>query len=85
MEDIEAGLKALHREIQNLGVKSIAIPPLGAGLGGLDWQEVRSRTEASVASLPMLKVYIYEPNGAPELVKIIGWHTMKEQLQRLWP
>jgi O-acetyl-ADP-ribose deacetylase (regulator of RNase III) len=35
MEDIELGLKALRDEVKRLTVKSIAIPPLGCGNGGL--------------------------------------------------
>ena len=37
IEDIESGLKALVEEIRQRGIRSIAIPPLGSGLGGLDW------------------------------------------------
>ena len=37
MEDIESGLQDLIIQIQGLGIKSIAIPPLGSGLGGLSW------------------------------------------------
>ncbi len=69
MEDIESGLTALAREVQERGIKSIAIPPLGAGLGGLDWDEVRPRIEAALRDVPDLDVLIYQPNGAPEVVK----------------
>jgi O-acetyl-ADP-ribose deacetylase (regulator of RNase III) len=34
IEDIEAGLDALVREIRTRGIRSVALPPLGAGLGG---------------------------------------------------
>ena len=37
IEDIEAGLSALVVEVRRRGIRSIAIPALGAGLGGLDW------------------------------------------------
>ena len=37
MEDIESGLHALAREISERNIRSIALPPLGSGLGGLDW------------------------------------------------
>ncbi len=37
MEDIESGLASLVEEIQSRGICSIAIPPLGSGLGGLEW------------------------------------------------
>ena len=37
IEDIESGLKALIEEVSKRNIKSIAIPPLGCGLGGLKW------------------------------------------------
>src|SRR5713226_9507439 len=45
LEDIEAGLKGLAGEIRDREIRSIAIPPLGSGLGGLNWAEVRERIE----------------------------------------
>lgn len=69
IEDIESGLIALAQEVRELGIKSIAIPPLGAGLGGLDWNEVRPRIEAALRDVPGVDVLIYQPNGAPEVVK----------------
>ncbi|MDQ0248787.1 O-acetyl-ADP-ribose deacetylase (regulator of RNase III) [Sphingomonas kyeonggiensis] len=69
IEDIDSGLAALAQEISERGIKSIAIPPLGAGLGGLDWDDVRPRIEAALRDLPNLDVLIYEPKGAPEVVK----------------
>ncbi|WP_299478664.1 macro domain-containing protein [uncultured Roseibium sp.] len=67
--DIDSGLAALAREINERGIKSVAIPPLGAGLGGLDWNDVHPRIEAALRDLPELDVLIYEPKGAPEVVK----------------
>jgi len=69
IEDIDSGLIALAREVRERGIKSIAIPPLGAGLGGLDWNDVRPRIEAALHDIPDLDVLIYQPNGAPEVVK----------------
>ena len=51
MEDIDSGLKALVEEIRNRGIRSIAIPPLGSGLGGLNWAEVRPRIEAALRGI----------------------------------
>jgi O-acetyl-ADP-ribose deacetylase (regulator of RNase III) len=65
MEDIDAGLEALVAEIRGRGIQSIAIPPLGSGLGGLDWQEVKAKIEAAVSPLEEVAVIIYEPSGAP--------------------
>jgi O-acetyl-ADP-ribose deacetylase (regulator of RNase III) len=66
IEDIEAGLKALAAEINNRGIKSIAIPPLGSGLGGLKWDDVRPRIENALKDIPKVKVVVYEPKGAPD-------------------
>lgn len=65
IEDIESGLKALVSEIRQRGIRSIAIPPLGSGLGGLDWNDVRPRIEAAMRDLPDVRVRIFEPKGAP--------------------
>src|SRR6266850_4231018 len=43
MEDIDAGLPALVEEIKKRGIRSVAVPPLGCGLGGLNWNDVRPR------------------------------------------
>lgn len=66
MEDIEAGLEDLVRLIQKYEIKSIAIPPLGCGYGGLNWNDVRPRIEEAVSNLPDLEVWLYPPKGAPD-------------------
>lgn len=65
LEDIEAGLDALANEIQRLGIHSIAVPPLGCGNGGLNWEDVRPRIETALGSLPNVRVIVFEPHGAP--------------------
>jgi len=37
IEDIKSGLRSLRAEIETRQIKSIAIPALGCGLGGLTW------------------------------------------------
>lgn len=66
IEDIESGLVALVEEIKRRSIKSIAIPPLGAGLGGLNWKDVRARIEAAMQSLNDVQIFVYEPIGAPD-------------------
>ncbi len=66
IEDIEAGLDALSSVIRERGIRSIAIPPLGSGLGGLEWDEVRRRIEAALRGFNDLRIVVFEPNGAPE-------------------
>ena len=65
MEDIDSGLIALVEEIRARGIRSIAVPPLGSGLGGLEWSEVRPRIEAALRDLPGVNVLVYEPGGVP--------------------
>lgn len=65
MEDIEAGLRALVTEVRRLGIRSIAMPPLGCGNGGLDWTEVRPRIEQAFAELPEVQALLFAPSGAP--------------------
>lgn len=65
IEDIASGLRALVADVQRLGIRSIAVPPLGCGLGGLDWADVRPMIEQAFAPLTDVAVHLYEPNGAP--------------------
>jgi O-acetyl-ADP-ribose deacetylase (regulator of RNase III) len=66
MEDIDAGLAALVEEIRNRGIRPVAVPPLGCGLGGLDWNEVRPRIVRAFEALPAVRVPLFEPAGAPK-------------------
>ena len=61
LEDIQAGMSSLVGEIRQRQISSIAIPPLGCGLGGLDWNEVRPIIETAFAELPDVIALIYEP------------------------
>lgn len=57
---IEAGLEDLKQLIVQYNIRSIAIPPLGAGNGGLDWQEVRKRIEYYLKDVTC-EVLVYQP------------------------
>jgi O-acetyl-ADP-ribose deacetylase (regulator of RNase III) len=64
--DIETGLDDLTRIIRELGIKSIAIPPLGCGNGGLEWREVEPRMLRSLEPLAdAVDIRIFAPMGAP--------------------
>ena len=52
LEWIVEGLKDLRRVIQDRSIRSIALPPLGAGNGGLDWSEVRPEVQRVLGDLP---------------------------------
>jgi O-acetyl-ADP-ribose deacetylase (regulator of RNase III) len=65
IEDIERGLDALVAEIRRRGIRSVALPPLGAGLGGLPWADVRARIERAFLALPEVRAVVFEPVSAP--------------------
>lgn len=71
IEDIEAGLVPLVDEVRKRGIRSIAVPPLGCGLGGLDWSDVRPRIERAFRELPNVHVLLYEPGAAPAAEKMV--------------
>ena len=66
IEDIEAGLNDLVKVIRARNIHSIAMPPLGSGLGGLEWNSVRRRIEKALRGFNSLDVVVFEPRGAPE-------------------
>lgn len=67
MEDIDAGLKDLVAVIRERGIRSIAVPPLGSGLGGLDWDDVRPRIERALANIPELRVVVFPPRDSSDV------------------
>jgi O-acetyl-ADP-ribose deacetylase (regulator of RNase III) len=64
MEDVDAGLKSLVEEVRSRGIKSIAVPALGCGRGGLNWNVVRPRIERAFSGLPETRVILFEPPRA---------------------
>lgn len=65
MEYVEKGLEDLRRVLRELDIHSVAVPPLGSGVGGLEWEDVRSLIKDSLGSLEDVEVLVYEP--APRL------------------
>lgn len=65
LEDIEAGLAALKLDVVARGLRSIAVPALGAGLGGLKWATLRPRIVSALGGLNGVRVLVFEPLEAP--------------------
>ncbi|HEX5784385.1 MAG TPA: macro domain-containing protein [Burkholderiaceae bacterium] len=63
MEWIVDGLADLRRFLVDNRVQSIAIPPLGAGNGGLDWATVRQQIEHALGDLPDVDILVFEPTS----------------------
>lgn len=69
LEDIISGLHDLVVQMLARNIASVAIPPLGCGLGGLHWEDVKREIEIAFSNYPDLDVQVYEPlcgaNPAP--------------------
>jgi hypothetical protein len=79
LEWVEMGLDALKNVIIDKAIHSIAIPPLGCGNGGLDWNVVRPLIEAALSDLDDVDIIVYEPTNQYQNV------TKKTGLEQLTP
>lgn len=64
LEYVRAGLSDLVNLIRERKIRSIALPPLGCGQGGLDWLQVKQAIEGTMADLLEVDVVVYEPTDA---------------------
>jgi O-acetyl-ADP-ribose deacetylase (regulator of RNase III) len=60
---IEQGLRDLVRKVRDLDIRSVAVPALGCGNGGLDWKEVRRLIIKAFEPLKDVKVLVFEPQS----------------------
>jgi O-acetyl-ADP-ribose deacetylase (regulator of RNase III) len=79
LEWVRDGLVALKAVILEKHIRSIAIPPLGCGNGGLDWQLVRPMIASELAELEEVDIIVYEPTAAYQNV------AKKQGIERLTP
>src|ERR1044072_852194 len=63
LEWVRDGLAALKEVIREKQIRSIAVPPLGCGNGGLDWAVVRPLIEDALGELEGVEVIVYEPTA----------------------
>lgn len=70
LEEVADGLQDLKRVVRELGITSIALPPLGCGNGGLNWREVEPLIREAFADAPDVDVLLFPPSGAPAAVAI---------------
>ena len=57
---IEDGLKDLQRVIENKRIRSVALPQLGCGNGGLEWRDVEPKIRTTFSGDSDLTIIIYE-------------------------
>jgi O-acetyl-ADP-ribose deacetylase (regulator of RNase III) len=63
LEWVIEGLQDLRRVVQERGIRSIALPPLGCGNGGLEWRDVRPEIERALDPLEGVDVLVFEPTS----------------------
>lgn len=59
IEWIEAGLIDLKRVIKEKGIKSISLPQLGCGNGGLVWEDVKIKIEEAFAEVKDVEIIVH--------------------------
>ncbi len=72
LEYIEQGLEHLKQEMVRLNLQSVAIPPLGSGLGGLDWAQVEPLIHKAATDMPDVEWRVYPPQTAPNANAMIN-------------
>jgi O-acetyl-ADP-ribose deacetylase (regulator of RNase III) len=80
IEYIERGLETFARNYRDIGVTSIAFPPLGCGNGELKWDEVRPIMEKFLFELP-IPIYLYPPQARIEVAEHRSPADMRAWLQ----
>jgi O-acetyl-ADP-ribose deacetylase (regulator of RNase III) len=63
MEWVSAGLADLRRLLVEKGIRSVAVPPLGTGLGGLSWPAVKAAITSALGDLEGVDVLVYQPTS----------------------
>lgn len=76
---IEEGLEDLVKVINKLQIKSISIPPLGCGNGGLKWDKVKDLMHKYLGNLSEVEVLVYEPNA--QIKKILQRENTKKEVK----
>jgi len=71
LEWIDQGLIDLRKVLADNEISSVAIPPLGCGLGGLDWQLVKPRIEDALADLTSTRILILSPYSLEPLPRAV--------------
>ena len=69
LEDIEAGLLALAAEVRGHNIRSIAVPALGCGNGGLEWQRVFAYMKEALEPLEDVRVLVFPPEKSRSITK----------------
>src|SRR6266540_309708 len=78
IDDVERGLRFLADHLEQWGVASLAVPPLGAGSGGLDWLSIGPTLYRHLEALP-IPVLLYVPFDVPDEQATIAFLAARER------
>jgi O-acetyl-ADP-ribose deacetylase (regulator of RNase III) len=90
-EAIETALASMRQQADREGIRSIAVPQIGAGHGGLSWRKVRATIERVFADWPgTLYVYEeYQPEGVEKTpatrIAVEGRRRKRATVEKAWP
>ncbi len=76
IEDIDAGLQDLATVLREYKIRSVAVPPLGSGLGGLAWRTVRPRIVQALRDVDALDVILFKPHSTTETKRPVRSHAV---------
>jgi O-acetyl-ADP-ribose deacetylase (regulator of RNase III) len=81
-EDISAGLNALRSYLQKEGAVSVALPALGCGHGGLDWDRVSTMIKETLGDLSA-RIYVFEPGDSRDAGRLAHDQPSADDLSAL--
>ena len=70
LANVAEGLNDLRRVLVERDIKSVAVPPLGCGNGGLNWSEVEPLICEKLGDVEGIEVHLFAPSGAPRFDEI---------------
>ena len=77
LEYIETSMEKMMQLADKSGVRSIAMPKIGAGLGGLNWVEVKAVIEKVATNHNKVDLYVVE-NYSPAKCLVKEWQSGSE-------
>ena len=82
IEFIGKGLEDFVAQIQQLRIRSVVLPPLGCGNGGLDWDDVKPLIAEKLSPISNIDFIVFAPDGEKEAVEAERTSTVRMTFER---
>jgi O-acetyl-ADP-ribose deacetylase (regulator of RNase III) len=66
LADVQEGIRSAAREVEQRGIRSVAIPAIGCGYGGLAWADVEGAIREAFGSLGDCRTVLFPPSDSEE-------------------